>query len=224
VLIAGGFHPQWHPEIASAELYDPATGKFSATGSLGTARYDHTASLLADGRVLVAGGAGEVAGGASESAELYDPKTGKFSPAGPMTAGRSGATATTLSDGRILIAGGESGPGFLASAEVYDPVTGKFAATGSMKTARTAHAAALLSDGRVLIVGGWGGWDGSKWLYGSSAETYDPKTGTFGPAGSLAVGRSAPTATLLSDGRVLVTGGIGPDDLGPLASAELYKP
>jgi hypothetical protein len=141
VLVAGGYDSR-HAALASAELYDPATGKFSPTGSLATARTIHTATLLADGRVLIAGGeyndfyaTNELSGPCFASAEIYDPKTGTFSPTGSMATARALHTATLLADGRVLIAGGESdnsmlsGP-FLASAEIYDPKTGKFSPAG----------------------------------------------------------------------------------------------
>jgi hypothetical protein len=148
VLITGGVH------LASAELYNPATGTFSITGSMTTARYGHTATLLNNGMVLITGGQSST--GYSASAELYNPATGTFTgTAGPMTTGRSFHTATLLNNGMVLITGGYSGSSFLASAELYNPATGTFSITGSMTTGRSNHTATLLNNGMVLITGGF---------------------------------------------------------------------
>ena len=176
-----------------------------------------TATLLLDGRVLIAGGEGY---DAARSAELYDPKTSTFSKTGSMAKGHNVGTATLLLDGRVLIVGGweyvsptdrpES-----ASADLYDPKTGAFTQTGSLPAARHFHTATRLLDGRVLITGGETPTDGSGT---ARAELYDPKTGTFSPTGSMTVGRIFHTATLLRDGRVLVAGG------NRNTSAEIYDP
>jgi WD40 repeat protein len=202
----------------TAELYDPATGSWTATGHMLIPEGGGTATLLRDGRVLAVGGRD---GGAA--AELYDPATGSWSLTGSMTTGRSGFSATLLQDGRVLVAGGtwEAPPGndgALASAEVYDPATGTWARTGSMIKARFLQTATLLPDGKVLVAGGLGtnrlGQDPPPL---ASAELYDPGTGTWTATGKMTTVRVDHTATLLRDGRVLVTGGNG-------ASAELYDP
>jgi hypothetical protein len=198
-------------------LTQPGSGQFSATGSMTAARSGATATLLADGRVLIAGGMGGPGGPILASAELYDPGTGRFTPTGPMTIGRAGHTATLLSDGRVLIIGGSG----LSSAEVYDPSTGRFTATGSMNAARDYYAVTLLSDGRVLVAGGLDSAHGGLAL--ASTELYDPKSGTFSPAASMTTARAFQTATRLPDGRALITGGEGTSGVG-LASTELFDP
>ncbi len=211
--------------VATAELFDPKTGTFSVTGSMGVPRVNQTATLLADGRVLIAGG--YFNSEALASAELYDPKTGTFSPTGSMSVPRGQHTATLLADGRVLIAGGDDAAHASATAEIFDPKTGTFSATGPMTTARTGASATLLSDGRVLITGGTGPYAASPQYAGSpdlaSAELYDPKTGTFSATGSMTAARFQQTATLLSDGRVLIAGGCDNNGDG-LTSAELYEP
>ncbi|MGA2513749.1 MAG: kelch repeat-containing protein [Candidatus Limnocylindrales bacterium] len=223
VLITGGRYVCCEspgPDPAAADLYDPKTGTFSATGSMTADRVNQTATLLPDGRVLIMGG--EDSG---KLADLYDPMTGKFTAAGSTARVRSAFTATLLPAGLVLLAGGWGGDSDLASADLYDPKTGIFRATGFMSTARQDHTATRLSDGRVLVAGGYNnpgiiGVDSQEF---ASAELYDPGTGRFSATGSMASARYDFTATLLSDGRVLVAGGAN-DDSGVLASAELYQP
>jgi hypothetical protein len=224
VLIAGGDGaPPFGTgaDQTSAELYDPISGTFSTTGSLSNGRENHTATLLASGKVLVAGG-----GQSSEfiaSAELYDPTVGLFSAAGSLANGRYGHTATLLPSGKVLIVGGVgSGVVALASAELYDPQTGTFTATGSLSAARFNHTATLLPLGKVLIAGGLGQPPAGGGPNVATAELYDPATGAFSTTGSLVTPRENHTATLLPSGKVLIAGGNGAG-VG-IASVELYDP
>jgi WD40 repeat protein len=221
VLVTGGVdNSLGESPIASAELYDPNTGAFVPTGSMAHARSGHTATSLPDGRVLVVGGSDSSEAPLS-SAELYDPRTGKFTPTGSMADAAVGHTATLLQDGRVLIVGG-TGTGAYndttsTTAELYDPKTGEFTLTGSMAARRwSGHTATLLKDGRVLVDGG--NASGVQEVPLSSAELYNPKTGTFSKTGSMAEARDGQSATRLLDGRVLLVGGVNSH------TAELYDP
>ncbi len=207
--------------LSNCEIYDPKTGEFSLAGYLTVARSNHTATLLTDGRVFMYGGMT-----VTPTAEIYDPKTGKSSRTGSSKYGRWLHTATLLQDGRVLVAGGRAGDDSIyASAEIYDPRTGKFTTTGSMKATRQEYTATLLPDGRVLIAGGYSG-TGRNVQATSSVELFDPKTGKFTPAGTMTTSRMDQTATLLTNGEVLIAGGtyIASTGWEPIHSAELYRP
>ena len=218
MLVAGGFDGTTaNAPLALAELYDPNSGSWTPTGSMLEARYDHTATLLPNGMVLVAGGA-RTNGAGLASSELYDPVTGTWTTTGNMSAPRVYHTATLLANGKVLVAGSFVGSSegviALASAELYDPATGSWTPTGSMDQTRGYHTATLLNDGTVLVAGGSGGGPGS--------ELYDPSSGSWTPTGSMVEMRSYHTATLLPDGTVLVAG--GGTTIGQAATAELYEP
>jgi WD40 repeat protein len=186
--------------LTSAEVFDPVSGTFSATGSMAVARSSHTATLLNNGQVLVTGGG-------SATAELFDPASGHFTATGSMAILRTGQTATLLSDGRVLVTGGNATGAETATAELYNPTSGTFTSTGSMETVRWGHTATLLSDGRVLVAGGIGSGTGNAG-YLASAEIFDPVSGAFTVTGSMKTKRWWHETTLLGDGRVLVSGGV----------------
>src|SRR5581483_6916469 len=153
----------WEPApLSSAEIFDQRTGEFlPAVGGLKVARYEHTATRLASGKVLLVGGIGDPLAprAASETSEIYSPVTQTFA-FGPdlLLLRYEGHAATLLADGRVLITGGYSsgvGYGAVDEAEIYDPSSNRFTGAGSMTTPRRFHTATLLADGRVLIAGGY---------------------------------------------------------------------
>lgn len=205
--------------VGSATLTVASTnGTFAVTGSLRNPRGGHTATLLNNGQVLIAGGE-DGTGNALNSTELYNPATGTFATSGALNIARKGHTASLLNNGMVLIAGGQ-GPWSLpvASAELYNPSTGTFFITGNLSTPRQYATATVLTNGQVLIVGG----QNSAGVL-ASAEIYDPPSGTFTPTGSLNTERVFHTGTLLDDGTVLITGGKS-STAAALGSAELYNP
>ncbi len=204
--------------LAGVYAMAQSAGTFTATGSMTTARSSHTATLLTNGKVLIAGG--EVGFNPLATAELYDPVSGTFTRTGDMTAPRYNHTATLLPDGRVLIAGGSRVPQAdipTTSAEIYDPATGTFAATANMIFGRVCQQANLLGNGKVLLVGGSGA-SGEV----PNGELYDPATATFAPAGTYASDVSGfntcqgAVTSLLPDGRVLI---VWEED-----TAEIYDP
>jgi hypothetical protein len=220
VLVAGGTTLDSAPP---AEIYDPPAASWTTTGPMAEEHWGATATLLADGRVLMVGGGDKTQ--AVAFAQLFDPATRTWSTTGSLALPRTGHTATLLPNGRVLVVGGfYDSPPPLASAELYDPVAGTWSGTGWLTEGRYGHTATLLPDGRVLVAGGRvqlsdGSGDGPI----SSAELYDPATGTWTATGPMVEARYDHTATLLSNGAVLVAGGCCISD-GALATAETYDP
>jgi N-acetylneuraminic acid mutarotase len=240
VLVAGGVTAAVPGRLlANAEIYDPIAGRWSATGSMVHARANHTATLLPDGRVLVAGGSNPpgVSGPTGPSAtnfdsvEIYDPQTGTWTSTESMPEPRAFQTATLLPDGTVLVVGGGSdNVATLSTTAAYDPRTGRWMSTGNLSMARVRCTATLLPDGSVLIAGGYlavtyvpsdlhSGDPHST----ATAERYDPTARSWTPTASMSGPRGMHTAVLLADGSVLVAGG-GPSLAVWYIPSDLYDP
>jgi len=228
VLVAGGEtgstgvaagQPGAASVLQTAELFDPVTGTFASVGSLLAPRERHTATLLSNGEVLIAGGSNLIQlapPSLPAGAEIFHPASATFTATGSLNVPRDFHTATLLKNGKVLIAGGVGNNGIIGDAELYDPATGLFTFTGYMVNARYLHTATMLTSGKVLIVGGEGTGAGAGGV--AAAEIYDPDTGTFTATGTLVappLSFASAASVLLPDGTVLNVGGV---------YAELYDP
>ena len=281
VLIAGGYSCDSGgncTSLKSAEVYDPVAGTFSIAGNMTVDRYEHTMTLLNSGQVLIAGGetcSSATSCSALNAAEIYDPVAGTFTATGNLNAARFGASAVALRSGLVLIAGGFDGANYPASGELYDPIASTFSNTPTnLNTPRAKATATLLDNGQVLIAGGstcnlpgcpssvaelynngsfyyfsyptsnmnvtrWdqtatlltngevllaGGFDScpSSCVSDGTTELFNPQGSAFASGQALSTGRSGHTATLLTDGSVLLVGGI--NNGVTLSSTDSYQP
>lgn len=230
VLVAGGFVAPYaasnaQPVTHTAEIYDPETGTWTPTGSMNVRRSLHTATLLADGTVLVAGGRTcDEAPPArcnflfrTNTAEVFDPSTGSWTQVGDLSERRHTTSAATLHDGTVLVPAGFSELGTSRTADIYDPSTGTWRqTTGMLNIGRARQGAMLLHDGRVLVAAGFGG--------GDTAEVYDPATDAWTLTGTVAEARRFNFRfVVLPDGQAMIAGGTIPF-AGPSDTTEIYDP
>ncbi len=222
VLVVGGYNGSY---LTSAELYDPTTGSWTPTSAMSVPRAGHTATLLPNGKVLVAAGFVWPSGGnytSLSSAEIYDPSSGSWTMTGSLNGPRGQHGAVLLASGKVLVAcGTANGQVGLATAELYDPTSGNWTVTGAMTTGRVYSSLTLLNNGKALVTAGY-----NNQLTGihaiSGVELYDPVSGAWSLTGSLPAARYDHRATLLPDGRVLVSGGRTDSDI--YSDVAIYNP
>ncbi|MEP7271618.1 MAG: kelch repeat-containing protein, partial [Acidobacteriota bacterium] len=217
VLVVGGESASGEPTASTtAEMYDPVAGQWLDVPSPAFAHIDHSATILADGRILISGGRNEL-GAVTSNVEIFDPRQATWLRTSALNTPRSGHGAVLLADGRVLVVGGSSAGASLATAETYDPVTGVWSIVAPLNIARNGHTTTLLKDGRVLVVGG--DTPGAA----STAEIFDPATGSWINVSSLETARFGHSAAVLPDGSVLVGGGQTTDGT-VLDACEIFDP
>ena len=219
VVVAGGLDADGNPGLVyrfSVEIYDPATGRWTAGGNMVRDRAYHTATLLGSGKILFAGGSGN----GNNTAELYNPVTRTSTMTGSMSKSRTIHAATLLANGKVMVSGGQEVPSccaFRTVVEIYDPATGTWANRGTLRTPRALHTATLLNNGKVLVAGG-----SSSTTTHEFAEVYDPATATSAFTGRMVSARVRHEAVKLGNGRVAVVGGaLGG---GAIRSVEVFNP
>lgn len=250
VLVLGGWSPTGDGSLPPAEIYDPATGSFSSSGTPRGDFNQGTAVVLGDGRVLVIYGL-------STQAEIYDPVTGEFHLTAITYPQGQDGVAVGLADGRVMALGYDGSSGIFdpvadsftstaavpsldgvfdavlletgevlviggSRAVVYDPISNVFEAVGDLNVPRSGHTVTRLADGRVAVIGGAELTEPYDLV--AQTEVYEPSTRSFIPAGSLNLPRSSHAAALLADGRVLVVGGSTPGLATPTDVAEVFDP
>jgi N-acetylneuraminic acid mutarotase len=223
VLVTGGAMATGCCErtaLSSTEIYNPVSNTWTPGRSMGTVRYSHTATLLADGRVLVVGGNGGLPPRTQlASAEIYDPSTDAWTPISDMSVARVEHTATALPDGKVLVAGGANEDTYWFTSEVFDPKTGRWSRTGDMAAPRAGHTATAWGDARILVAGGLSQYSHPL----ATAEIYDPDTGQWDKAVSMKAPRYLHTATLLSDGKRIAFIGGWNGQTGATGDVALYQ-
>lgn len=205
VLVVGGYAGEGMPPLATAELFDPAAGRWTPTAPMGTGRGGHASAPLGDGRVLVTGGWGDTRSGTART-EIFDPVTGVFVPGPDLPEAVDGHAVGVLADGSVLVAGGRRQTDVASAAAVVISVDGRRSRqVGRLREARFKHAVLPWAGGTLLVVGGTS--DDRTLL--DTTEVYDPRSATFGPGPRLAHGRYklSESAARLPDGRVVVAGG-----------------